>query len=263
MIEVVHHHAEPELSFARNPGLLRHVCESAVAVVAVQLVIAVGIVLPDAGGMDFQLTALEVARRVAEQEEIEVAVAVVVKKDRVGGEAGVRDMVLRRGLGEGAVAIVDEQQVLALRGRRPRRPRHRDVDIEIPVVVDIDHTDAACPPACRDPRRLGDVCEPHVALVQVEATRNHVAREEDVRQAVVIDVADRNTPAVVNVRIRQHVDGIGDRDGVGEGDVGVPRAQTLKEGTGARARTTAAHHTHRRQHGALHGAMVRVLYSAT
>src|SRR5438874_2714437 len=82
---------------------------------------------------------------------------------------------------------------------------------------------------CGDPGRLGDVFESHVAVVEVQATRNHVAGEKDVGKTIVIDVADGDAGSVVDIRIRQHVDGITDRDGVGERDPGAPRGEATEE----------------------------------
>src|SRR6266545_1213073 len=134
--------------------------------------------------MDLELAALEIPRRVAEEKEVEVAVPVIVEEDGVRGETGIIDVVLRRGLGEAAVAVVDEQQIAALLGRRPGWAGHREIDVDVPVVVDVDDAHTTYPAMRRDSCRLRDVLEPHVPFVQVQTARDHVAGKENVRQAV-------------------------------------------------------------------------------
>ena len=117
----------------------------------------------------------------------------------------------------------------------------------------------------RDTCSLRDVLEPHVACVEVEATRDHVAGQEDVRQAVVVDVGDRDAGAIVDVGIRQHVHGIADGDGIGERDSGLARREQLEERGTALFTGTATSQQQNRQRAeesCSHSGR-RVLYSAT
>jgi hypothetical protein len=86
----------------------------------------------------------------------------------------------------------------------------------------------AAPVAHRFVLTLGDVLEPHLPFVQVQATRDRVAGEEDVRQPVVVDVADRYSGAVVDVDVGLDVDRVARRDGVRERDAGLVWAQELE-----------------------------------
>ena len=135
---------------------------------------------------------------------------------------------------EGSIPVVDEEQIRARLRRGPRRSRHGDVDVEVAVAVDVDHRDAGGPPIGPDPRARGHVLEPHVALVEVQATRDHVAGEVQVGEPVVVDVADGDAGAVVDVGVGLNVEGVARRDGVRERDSGPVRREQLEHGTLAR-----------------------------
>src|SRR6476660_10204106 len=66
---------------------------------------------------------------------------------------------------------------------------------------------------------------PHVALVQVQAARDHVAGEEDVGQTVVVDVPDGDARAIVDVDVVLHVHRVVRGDRVREGDARPGRTQ--------------------------------------
>ena len=97
------------------------------------------------------------------------------------GETGVGDAVPCRGLREGVIPVIDEQQVGPIGPFGPLRSGDGDVDVQIPVVIDVHHRGAGGPPVRLDACSFGDVFEPHVAFVQVQAARDHVAGEEQVR----------------------------------------------------------------------------------
>ena len=61
------------------------------------------------------------------------------------------------------------------------------------------HRHASGPSIRADARLPGDVLEPHVSSVQVEAAGDHVAGEENVRQSVIVDVANGYSGAVVDI----------------------------------------------------------------
>jgi len=64
-----------------------------------------------------------------------------------------------------------------------------DVEVEVAVVVVVEERPARGPVGSVDPRRLADVPERPVAIVQEEDVRS-VVTEKDVRIPVVVDVAD-------------------------------------------------------------------------
>ena len=249
-VQVGDRHAESVTHVLQYPGLPGHVGKGAVAVVAVQPIVAAEArtAYPRrVSGTN------EVFGGIVEQKQVEVPVAVVIEEDGVGGEPGIGDPVPRGGFGEGVIPVVDEKQIGAVLRLRPWGSGHRHVDIEIPVVVDVHHRDAGGPSGRRDPRRLRDVLEPHVALVQVQAARDHVAGKENVRQAIVIDVAHGDAGAVVDVDVGADVEGIAGRDGVGERDAGLGGAQELENGRGPRRGMAAAERRHDRHERSARG----------
>ena len=179
-VDVADHNAEPISELAENPRFAGNVGKRAVAVVAIQLVVTAGVPAADAGRACF-LTTRKVVGRVVQQKQVEVAVAVVVEEDGVGGEARIGDPVPCGRFREGVIPVVDEQQIGPLFGLGPFGSGNGDVNIQVPVVVDVHHGGAGGPAVCGDARGLRDVFEPHVALVHVQAARDHVAREENVR----------------------------------------------------------------------------------
>src|SRR5256886_1207519 len=79
---------------------------------------------------------------VVEEVHVQVAVAVVVEKHGLGGVAGEVESILLGAVGEGAVAVVDVQDVVAVH----REIAHGgDVDVQAPVAVDVGHGDAGLP----------------------------------------------------------------------------------------------------------------------
>src|SRR5205823_12445624 len=83
----------------------------------------------------------------------------------------------------------------------------RDEDVEVAVAVDVGHGNASLP-AYRvgHTGAIGDVLESVVALVDVEPIRANVRGEVKVGQAIVVDVAGRNSAAVVVVQVVQNVE---------------------------------------------------------
>ncbi len=147
----------------------------------------------------------------------------------MGGKAGVSDAVLRGSFRECAIPVVDEQEIRPVSRFGPHGPGHRDIDVQIPIVVDVHHGGAGRPPLRCDAGAASDVIEAHRTSVQVEPARDHIAGEEDIRQAIVVDVAHGDPGAVVNVGVGLHVQRVSGGDGVREGDAGLARGQQLEE----------------------------------
>ena len=105
-------------------------------------------------------------RRVAEQEHVQVAIAVVVEKRRLRRVADVRQPILLGTIGEGAVAVIDVQHVTTVHGEITHR---RHVDIQLPVAIHIGHRHAGFPARrTRDARLLRHILEVKVAAIQIQ-----------------------------------------------------------------------------------------------
>ena len=174
---------------------------------------------------------------VVEEVHVQVAVAVVVEKHGLGGVAGEVESILLGAVGEGAVAVVDVQDVVAVH----REMTHGgDVDVQAPVAVDVGHGDAGLPAIgiCHA-GALGDVLEPVVPQVPVQPIGTHVRGEVEIRKAVAVDIAHGDTAAVVVVEEVDDVErGILLRDCVDERDAGGAGGQELEQRRGVRAPAT-------------------------
>jgi hypothetical protein len=79
-------------------------------------------------------------------------------------------------------------------------PGVTDVDIEPAVVVDIYENDAGAPHAILfEACFVGDVFKFKIAFIEIELVAAHVGCEEDVWEAVIVDVSDGYAAAVVKV----------------------------------------------------------------
>src|SRR5437764_15028754 len=131
-------------------------------------------------------------------------------------------------------------------------------------MVDVDHGDAGRPAMRLDARRLRDVLEPHVALVQVQTTGDLVAREKHVGEAVVVDVADGDAGAIVDVWECQGAEGITRGEGVGERNAGLAGTQSFENRRlSSRSAAARAENQDQRDPQTSHGRLMRVSYSAT
>ncbi len=109
-----------------------------------------------------------------------------------------RDAVLVR-------ALVDIQQVppqpgVGLDGRA-------NINIRPAVIIDIDYRGAPAPfPIASNPGDIGNVFENKIPLIQVKLIGYHIAGKIDIRQAIVIKIADANTGPIVNIDDVKNID---------------------------------------------------------
>src|SRR5438034_2796802 len=165
--------------------------------------------------------------RVRQQVHVQIAVAVIIEEEGLGGKAVEVEAVLLGAVGERAVPVVDVEDVV---------PVHRekvdagDVDVDEAVPVDVGHGDAGLPAVgIGDAGPVGDVLEPIISLVQVQPVGSDVRGEIEVGQAVVVDVTHRYSATVVVVHVGEDVErGIVGQP-VGERDAGAARRQELEQ----------------------------------
>ncbi len=103
---------------------------------------------------------VEVPDQITADEEVQIAVAIVVEEAGAGGPAAAGDAGLFSDVGEGAVAVVAEQRVAAEIG---------DVEVWIAVVVIVAGGHAHAVVAVLHAGLFGDISEGAVAVVAVEA----------------------------------------------------------------------------------------------
>ena len=148
-----------------------------------------------------------VEREIVGDEQVEIAVAVVIGEGRTQAPEAAADPGLGRDVGETA-AIVPPERVAAV-------ARHVDVGVAVAVVIGHGHPLAVAPG--RQPRRCRDVLEPPAALVpqqdvrrapdvdEPDAIRRRPGRqqrsalgEEQVEPAVAVVVEQSDAPPVVS-----------------------------------------------------------------
>src|SRR5215471_20047382 len=143
-----------------NARLLRYFFECAIATIVVE---KIGFALHAPGaalhGNAFELTKLGRAElrqvvhvhvNVARDEQIDIAVAVIVGPGSAGGKAAAAYTRLVGDVLKGAITLAAIERVSAVAG---------DEEVEIPVVVEIGDGDAHAPALAREPGLLRDVGE--------------------------------------------------------------------------------------------------------
>ena len=139
--------------------------------------------------------------------------------------------VFRGSVGEGAVAVIYVQHIPTAQCEMGDR---RDVDVEVPVAIDVGHRDAGRPALhLSHTGPLRDVLEPEIALVAIEPVGTEIRREVQVRQAVAINVAGGHAPTVVVVQIIDDVDLGRFRQLIDERHPGHFRGEKLEQRCGA------------------------------
>ena len=207
-VVVAGHDAEPRAVRPGNPRALGDIDEMAAAIVTKQTVghRPVRARAAIVAGAD-RIAALPVGAgcevHVAGDEEIEIAVAVVVEEGGTGAPQRVADARLPRHVAERAVAVVVEQR---------RRAECRDEEVQVAVVVVVADRRAHAVAAHRDAGLLRDIGEAkrarpvgrHREIVAKEAAGGRRASagidraaldEEDVEVAVVVEVEQRDAGA--------------------------------------------------------------------
>ena len=165
--------------------------------------------------------------RVIEQVHVQIAIAVVIEEERLRRVSDVLEPVLFGAIGESAVAVVDVEDVASVLAQVVDAG---NVDVDLPVAVDIRHGDARLPAyRIRQARPLGDVLELVVAFVSIEPVRTEVGGEVEIGKAVAIDVADGDAGAIVVVEVVEDVEvGLLGKN-VGEADAGLFWFKQLEE----------------------------------
>ena len=164
--------------------------------------------------------------------EIEVSIVVHIEKSAVAAVFAAGQAPGIRLFGEGAVAFVDEEQVLQLSDidiGRQEIGRSADEDIEVAIVVHIGHGRSGEPSAGFDARFFGSIGKLHIALVQVKPGTGLVGGEEQVAESVAVHIARSHTAAVKEVLIEEDMHRIAERKLIGEGNTALFRFQFLKQ----------------------------------
>ena len=141
---------------------------------------------------------------VIEEVHIQIPVTVVVEEHSLRRKAGMDETILFGPVGEGAVAVVDVEDVPSV---HVEVVDTRDIDVELSVAIHIGHRDARLPSLrVGDASLVGDVLELIVALVAIELVRADVGREVEIGQAVAVDIAYRDATTIVVVEVVEDIE---------------------------------------------------------
>ena len=163
-----------------------------------------------------------------QQEHIQVPVAVVVEKIGLGAESRVSQPILGGLFAEGRHAIgivahIDEQLIRPL--CRRQLPGVTHVNIHPPIAVHIRHGHTGLPWA----RPYLDICgsrdilEGHSTSVKVQLTFAQVAGKIQILQAIVIHIAHRHAPTIIEILIHHYIGIRSFGKFIGETDMGIGR----------------------------------------
>jgi hypothetical protein len=130
---------------------------------------------------------------IAAKVHIKVAVLVIIEENGVGAIAGIRQPVFNCLLFEGEVVLVYEKEVLG--GVQKVLPEGADIDIVIPIPVNIHYADPCGPNIGGEACLFGDILERVVPLIDIEPATGLVPGEKNVFLPVPVEVPDANAPA--------------------------------------------------------------------
>jgi len=228
-IDIANHHTESEADeAAMDAGFFGHFGKMAVAVVAEEVVAAAFERVGDRPGRCLQVAFIGIIqgvdgnRAVVDEEAVQVAVAVIIEEGGLGGITRIGQSVLCGGIDEGIVVAVDEELVFS-EGAVVHMSRVADIDVEPAVAVDIGHYDTGAPLlfTSRESCLFRYILELKIAFIEIELVGAHIGSEEDVGQAVVIDVSDGYAAAIVEIPVGENIEIGFILDVVGEPDAGV------------------------------------------
>ena len=138
--------------------------------------------------------------------------------------------------------LIDEQLVGATFARD--RAGVADVDVQPAVAVDVREGDAGCPgPVPLDAGFGGDVAEAEVALVEIEPVAALVGGDHELREAITVQVADRDPTAVVVIAVGEDVQVGGGGEAILEVDAGVAGGQQREQSASGRGGLTRERRT--------------------
>ncbi len=135
---------------------------------------------------------------VIDHEAIQIAVTVIVKKGHLSGVSGYAKAVSIGCLCEGEIMVIDVELILSI--AIGHMTGVADIDVQPAVVIDVYEYYSCAPHAVlTEAGFAGDIFELEIAFIEIELIAGHVGGEEDIGEAVVVDVADGYAAAVVEV----------------------------------------------------------------
>ena len=166
-----------------------------------------------------------------QQEQIEIAIAIIIKKCGLAGIGAGRIDAIFSGLFRETGDVVSVESFIDEELLGPvlvaTKSRIADIDIEQAIAIDIDHGGAGLPSviSSRHTRARRNIFEFEITLVDEELRGSLVTGNEYIRQSIVIQITHRHTVAIVIVLVGEHVVFRTFGDIVYELDTGLGRGQ--------------------------------------
>src|SRR5687768_2722523 len=92
-----------------------------------------------------------------------------------------------------------------------------NIDIKPSVAVDVNHHHSGAPLLLFGYTRLvGDIFKLPISFIKVKFVAAHVCREENVGQSIVINVANGNASAIIEITVAEYIEVFGVVDGIRE-----------------------------------------------
>jgi hypothetical protein len=144
---------------------------------------------------------------VIDEEHIQVAVVVIIEENRLGVEARDVQSILMGLFRKGEIAIVDKKLVAAMEALVGAYFGY--IDIQEPVAVDIGYGYAGLPVAfALYTGFFRDILKPEIPLVEIKFVTTLVGSKIEVRQPIVVEVANGYTASIVIIKIVQDIEAV-------------------------------------------------------
>jgi hypothetical protein len=143
---------------------------------------------------------------VVDDEAVQVAIAIVIKERSLRGIAIVIQPVFFCSFCKSKVVVIDEKLV------PPQfRVKHiagiTDINIQPAVVVDINQYNTGTPLFfCRKTGSFRNIFKLKIPFVEVELVASLVGSKKNIRQPVIVEVADGNTAAIIKIPVIEHIE---------------------------------------------------------
>jgi len=123
--------------------------------------------------------------------------------------------------------VVDKQKVLSVAARYIAG--YANVNIRIPVVVNIHYTDTRAPTGRFEARAFCDIPEMMPSQVQIEPAAALRCPEKKIGQAIVVKIAHANAAAHIGIFVKDQVNRVVFCDGIVKMDAGISGIQLAEK----------------------------------
>ena len=137
-------------------------------------------------------------RAVIDQQAIEIAVKVIIKKAGLGTKTGMIQSVGFGTFRKTEILVVDIEFIQPVSVIDPSRIT--DVNIQPAIVIDIHHGHAGAPHTILPEPGFGsDILKFHPAFIQVYFIFPHITGKDHIGQAIIIDIAQSHPAAIIKI----------------------------------------------------------------